>query len=177
MKIYGINTQGKYWVQRVPDISVIPWTTADEGRLVYNEADDILYYGSNTEWVQSSEITSMFNVGQKVIFASQPLPTGWTLDTGANDRVPMITNNSNKLGRKGGTWTFTSTTGGSHDHYTPSGLGRGNSLDVRGTSEIYSTVATEEHRHVISDGGSHVHTFDGTWRPSHVELIVGVYGG
>jgi len=49
MRIFGIDTKGTLLVERVASLPT--WTSEDEGRVVYNEADYQLYYGDNSHWI------------------------------------------------------------------------------------------------------------------------------
>lgn len=48
MKIYGTEVKGPLIIDKESTLSA--WTSADEGRLVYAEDTDKVYYGSNTAW-------------------------------------------------------------------------------------------------------------------------------
>jgi hypothetical protein len=201
MKFYGLELKGKFWIQRQPDITDIPWTAEDEGRLVYNEADNILYYGSNTEWVKSTQARYTFNEGQRIIFAASPLPDDWNIPNNIADMCPMITNTGSQTGDTGGNWNLTYDSdslpitiveyAGSHNHFTPDQMTGDSDSDRRGTSEIFARVAVghwhdiqegwagddygDGHKHNISFDGNHRHTFDGTWRFPHVLFTIGEY--
>ena len=171
MKFYGLELKGQFWVQRQPDLTDNPWTSEDEGRLVYNEADDILYYGGDREWVQSTQSRYTFNVGQQIIFGAPAsggvvIPDDWNIVDDIDDKVPMITNIANVCGQRGGSWSMDDimTSWHGHNHFTPDQLGLPSSTAIRGTSEIYSTVAIDTHKHTISYDSSHSHDFDDSWR-------------
>ena len=182
MNFYGLELKGKFWVQRQPDITDTPWNSDDIGRLVYNEDDDILYYGGETEWIQSTQSRFTFNVGQNVIFAvavsgGTVLPDDWNIPEDINDRIPMITNLETDVGERGGDWLLSDivVAEGSHDHFTPDQLGPPSTSSNRGTSELYKSVSIDTHKHNISFDGSHTHEFDGSWRFPHVLYTVGEY--
>ena len=184
MKFYGLELKGEFWTQRLPDITDFPWTADDEGRLVYNEADDVLYYGSDREWVQSTQARYTFNVNQQVIFGvsvsgGTALPDDWNIPDDIDDRVPMITNTSSQCGQRGGNWTMDDIiiANSSHNHFTPDDLGEASRAGKRGESEIYATAAVDSHKHTISYDGAHTHTFDGSWRFPHALWTVGEYQG
>jgi hypothetical protein len=48
MKSHGIDFIGKVLIQRVP--ALLPWTSEDPGRVVLNEADEIVYIGGSVSW-------------------------------------------------------------------------------------------------------------------------------
>lgn len=187
MKFFGLDLRGKFWIQRLPDIADNPWTEDDIGRLVFNEEDEILYYGSNDSWIQSTQSTHTFNINQQCIFCSYPLPDGWNIVSDTDDRCIRITNSGSQVGVMGGNWQFQQvidgqtqeimTYAGSHDHYTPDQMGWADSDRRRGTSEAWADCAIEEHQHVISYDGSHRHTFDGSWRFPNVKFAIGEYEG
>lgn len=47
-KIYGIEMKGAFVLEKLASLPA--WTSADEGRLVYNSTDKELYMGTNTGW-------------------------------------------------------------------------------------------------------------------------------
>jgi len=49
MEFQEIKTIGKIWIQTVA--SNPTWTTADKGRLIFNTATGLLYFGGNSAWV------------------------------------------------------------------------------------------------------------------------------
>ena len=176
MDIYGMNLRGKFWPQRLASILEDPWEDGDEGRLVYDESLQSVYFATDSEWVKVNSATNLFNVGQKLIFASSPLPTGWNIEDGHSDRVIMITSSTGQIGQQGGDWTITGvSTNGAHNHG-----GTTQTPDMvlgRGTSEIYTNAGSSTHIHTISTDGAHTHVFDGLWRPKNVQFILGVHEG
>jgi hypothetical protein len=48
MKSYGIEMQGEFVIQKVATLPA--WGASDEGRIIYVEDEDKLYYANNTEW-------------------------------------------------------------------------------------------------------------------------------
>lgn len=182
MRFFGLELKGEFWIQRLPDITGIPWTTADEGRLVYNEADDVLYYGNDREWVRSTQANYTFNVNQQIIFGldilgGTALPDDWNIPDDIDDRVPIITNLYSSCGQRGGNWTMDNiiVAAGSHNHFTPEGMGIASRAGKRGNSEIYATAAIDTHKHTISYDGVHTHAFDGSWRFPHALWTIGEY--
>ena len=62
MKAYGIEMKGDFIGEKV--LSNPAWTSADEGRMIYNETDGYYYYGSDSAWVKvakDSELGSHAN--------------------------------------------------------------------------------------------------------------------
>lgn len=131
---------------------------------------------ANKEYVDTFK-GDAFVFGQnvtKMVFASFPLPPGWTLDTTVSDRTILLTNNTSEVGKTSGSWTITGmNSAGGHNHGGTVGSPTSNAL--RGTSENTAPqVSTNAHRHSISTDGAHIHTFNGTWRPYHIKMVVGV---
>lgn len=52
--LHKIPTGGKGYIEFLDTASFPSWSSADEGRLVYNLYDDNLYFGSDTQWVTVS---------------------------------------------------------------------------------------------------------------------------
>ena len=63
MDFHRINTQGRIWIQRVDDVSLIGHTASDEGRLVYSKSDDKMYIATSTAWVVLSTKYSVLTTG------------------------------------------------------------------------------------------------------------------
>lgn len=178
MKIYGMDIRGKFWPQRLSANTTEPWTSEDEGRLLYDESLQALYFGDSSEWVKITAVGDLFNTGQKIIFASQPLPTGWNIDTSIGDKMISLTSIAGQVGNVGGTWSIGGlNNAGGHDHYPlAGGMGNPTQIMARGTSEIYAYGAWYLHQHSMIVDGAHSHSFDGLWRPANVQFIVGELG-
>lgn len=176
MKVYGtVNILGDFWPQKTSDISGVEWTAIDEGRILYDADNDHLYYGSSSEWVKLSDIDDLFSIQTTLIFAST-LPTGWNIQD-IDDKVIMLTNSTSLIGTDGGQWIITGIgNAGAHNHYTPGSMGTATpseAVKLRNGSYYASKI---QHKHTLSQE-NHSHTFDGSWRPSHVKLAIGVYQG
>jgi hypothetical protein len=174
-----VDIRGSFYPHKITDINQTPHDPdLDEGRLVWDDDIQALFYGSSTGWVRLTDANDMFNVGQKIMFASQPLPTGWNIDASLNDRVIMITDAQSQIGITGGTWTISGMrSNGGHNHFAPGGIGNPNQVLYRGVSEIYATGSFRLHKHTFTTNGAHTHTFQPTWRPAHVEFILAEYQG
>ena len=174
-----MNLRGKFWPQRLASIIEDPWVSGYEGRFLYDEDKQALYYASATEWVKLQTEFDLFDEGQKLLFVSQPLPTGWNIDTVWNDRSVLITTTGSQVGGTGGSWTITGmVSNAGHDHYPQAGgMGNPTSIQRRSTSDWYTYSAKSIHTHYITVDGAHTHTFDGQWRPSYVKVGVGVHTG
>jgi len=49
MKFYGIECKGKFTLQKLTSLPIFD-DIRDEGRLVYNESDNKIYYGTSSAW-------------------------------------------------------------------------------------------------------------------------------
>lgn len=174
MDFHRINTQGRIWIQRVDDVSLIGHTADDEGRMLYSKSDDKVYIATSTEWLILATKYSVLTAGSTLLFGSYPLPTGWNI-TSYNDAIVSITNSSGSVGSFSGGWTITGFgAAGTHDHggyatydndwmrVTQGGLYRDDLSDYEAPSYI--------HKHSIVSDGNHTHTFNGTWRPSNMKF-------
>jgi hypothetical protein len=94
MDSYGFDGKGPVLVQRVASLPA--WTSEDEGRLVYDQSIDGLYYGTSADWVLVS-ISSGIVSGVKMYFYQNTAPAGWTIDGSVADTL---------LGVKGGTGAY-----------------------------------------------------------------------
>lgn len=178
MDVHGMDLRGEFWPQRISSITDDPWQASYEGRLVYDETDQALYYASASEWVKITAVGDLFNINQKIIFASTPLPDGWNIDTSVDDSIILTTTTGTQTGDSGGTWTISGMVAdGSHDHFTPDNMSGPTTTAYAGASEIYTTAGSNSHKHSVPDDGSHTHDFDGLWRPVYVQFAVGVYSG
>lgn len=117
-----------------------------------------------------------FPGGTRGLFDQATAPTGWTRDTGINDRVCRVVSGTRA---DGGTWTI----GGgslanatlsiaqlpSHDH--PMLRNQGGSLSIQGGCCSFHTQNAVSGS--TGSGSSHPHTIsqDGTWRPLHRDII------
>lgn len=172
MKFHKIDVRGKFWLPRETSLSSVTHQGhVDEGRLFYAIAEDAIYYGDQDEWQLIARQEDVFEDETKVIMGYYPLPDYWNIDTGFNDIVPIISDTESQAGDTGGFWAIAGmSTDGSHDH---GGLTGGPTQDrVLGASEIYTTVARNNHRHSLQVDGLHSHTFDGTWRPRYKKYFM-----
>lgn len=177
MDLHGPNLRGKFWPQRISSIEDDPWIVDYEGRLVYDEDAQALYFASSSEWVKITSVGDLFNIGQKLIFLTT-LPTGWNIDAEADDRIILVTTTGDQVGDTGGSWVISGMNDdGLHDHFTPDQMSNPTSIGWAGASEIYSSAGTKTHKHIVVDGGLHSHGFQGTWRPENALFAVGVYQG
>lgn len=177
MKVYGIvNILGKFWPQRTSAISEVDWSVEDEGRILFDGDNSDFYYGSSTGWEKLESRTNVFSFGSKLIFAST-LPTNWNIDlTIESDPVVVLSGWGLLIGRRNGDWEITGMNdSGSHDHYTPDNLGVASETVEFSDDDPDEVVSAESHKHTLTYGGSHSHTFDGTWKPAYVRFVIGEY--
>lgn len=107
----------------------------------------------------------------KMMFFQTPLPPGWTVDTGYEDRTVLLTDTLASVGNKSGNWTISGmSSAGGHNHITNVAAGG----DKRGRSELAAELMSfASHTHITNVAGSHTHAFDGNWRPAYAKAIVG----
>lgn len=172
MKFHKIDIRGKIWIPNEEDLASVPHNgVVDEGRIFYSKAEDAVYYGDSDEWQLIARQEDVITDGSKAIMGNYPLPNFWNIDRGSNDVIPIISDTESEAGSYGGSWYISGLEEqGAHDHTgitsTP------NRSTLLGASELYTTVASNTHRHTIADDGLHSHTFDGTWRPRYKKYFI-----
>lgn len=176
MKFYGINSRGKFWVHRVDDISSVTHNgTEDEGRLLYNKADERLYAGSESQWIKITTRYDIFESGTKILFSSYPLPDNWTVDITYDDKMVLATSTFSEVFTSGGAWILTGMqASGNHNHGGRTG-GPTNDSSLIGASDLYAYSSKTNHTHSITADGEHQHTVTGDWRPSYIISVVATY--
>jgi hypothetical protein len=176
MKFYGIKSRGKFWVHRVADIDTVTHEgVVDEGRLLYNYADERLYAGTESEWLKVTTRYDIFESGSKILFSSFPLPDNWTIDTTYDDKMVLATSTMASVFTSGGTWMISGLQAdGAHTHGGRTGGPTNNSSKI-GRSDLYAYSSTTNHTHPITSDGEHQHTIDGSWRPSYIISVVATY--
>lgn len=114
-------------------------------------------------------------------FYQNTIPTGWTLDTAFDDRVPIVETTQAQGGSTGGSWAITGLTADWHTHgFTPAGtLGASSSNLLRGDGLGGIYVAMPDHVHAftgafgITNGPSTTNvSSSGGWRPNFVKVLV-----
>ncbi|HRR49272.1 MAG TPA: hypothetical protein P5293_04895 [Bacteroidales bacterium] len=117
MDSYGFNNQGPFYVQR--EATLPAWSASDEGRLIYDESADSLYYGTSTDWVLVS-ISSGIVSGVKMYFYQNTAPVGWTIDVSVADALIGVKGGTSSFnvagGNLAGTWTQPGHTHMTADH-------------------------------------------------------------
>lgn len=182
MKIYGrMDNRGKLWIQRVNSIGDVQWVVDDIGRIIYAKSTDSLYFGGTSGWVKITDADDLFNIGQKLLFFSYPLPDGWTLktDSSFDDRAVIITNDGGQVNSKGGSWVITGMQEQTlpHNHYAPLNVSQPTTFANIGSSDFYAICSDRYHRHHISLDGKHTHDFTGEWRMKWAKACEGEYTG
>lgn len=139
---------------------------------------DIVTLEGNVATLQST-ITQKprMDIGTKTLFHQAAAPTGWTQDTGVNDRVIRVTSGTGA--GTGGSWTISGVTvnghslsvaelpSHTHDALVESGGGFNRANSGTGTFGTGASAAT-------GSGSAHSHglTADGAWRPAYTDVIV-----
>ncbi|GAG02888.1 unnamed protein product, partial [marine sediment metagenome] len=69
-------------------------------------------YWTGLAWISATQ--GSIPSGSKMLFIQDTVPTGWTLDESANDRVIRVVNVAASGGVEGGSWTITGISGDGH---------------------------------------------------------------
>ena len=143
-------------------------------------------YYNGSAWVPAS-YSGAIPSGSKMLFIQDSVPTGWTLDVSANDKVIRVVNVAASGGVVGGSWTISGMSGDGHaltvsempphDHVLRYS---GDSSPGSGTYQVSllrNSANPQTSLNPIEDTGggtSHAHgiTSDGTWRPSYINAII-----
>lgn len=114
-------------------------------------------------------------------FYQATIPTGWTLNTSFDDRVPIVETTQAQGANTGGGWTITGLSADSHTHtYTPAGTnGTSTVNELRGDGLGGILVAMPSHTHTFTgslgstSGPSTTNVSSGGgWRPNFVKVLV-----
>jgi hypothetical protein len=176
----------KFKVGDDDDRNAIP--SPGEGMLFIRDdlPEPSIEYFNGLAWVAASS-SGTIPVGSKMLFIQNTVPTGWTLDVAANDRVIRVVNVAASGGAVAGSWTISGISGDGHqlsieempqhDHLLrysgdPSpGAGtfqvsllRNATTPLTSLNPIEDTGGGEAHGHTISS--------DGVWRPSYINAII-----
>lgn len=89
MKAHEIDMVGRFWAQRA---AVPAWAAADEGRVIYDSSNKLLYFGNNSAWKR-------LTVGDESTFALKAADNNWTATQSPN------VDNSIALGQVAKRWT------------------------------------------------------------------------
>jgi len=107
-KFFKIDIRGKNWLQRVNGVAA--WTAADEGRMLYDEADEQVKFGNSSEWSNAGQYNDV-PVNTILLIDSDTQLAGYTLLDNKDDMAVYITKGSGAGGeaggsdKSGGTWT------------------------------------------------------------------------
>ena len=174
MDFHEINIQGKFWIERIDDISLIGHTADDESRLVYSKSDERVYIGTSTEWRVLAIEYSVMSKGTKMLFGSYPLPTGWNITTTLSDLMVLITITGSSIGSFSGSWTITGMQNSdAHDHGGWTGIGD-QAANVRKYDVHRVTRPDGSHKHSILPDGIHSHPLiNSLWRPEYIKFSEG----
>jgi hypothetical protein len=174
MRFDKVKVQGKFWIEAGNHLTKQHKTGIDEGRLLYDNVDQHLYFGANSDWSKVAGFNDVFATNTTTLFGNWPLPFGWNIITNKNDMCLILTSTGGSVGTIAGQWVITGIdTQGSHDHGGVSGSAIG-SVRV-GDSSSSGRVQLVAHTHTISSDGLHTHGFIGAWRPAYVKFIEGRY--
>jgi hypothetical protein len=151
MRFHGIEMVGKFINQKVADESALVHSASDEGRAIYDEATEEMFFASSSDWVQlisSTNVITEIPSNSIILFESNTQITGWTLLTDQDDDVVYITKGSVAGGETGGTaksggtytyshnHTYTNSTG-THNHKYYQASGNGYTWDPDGVTQYY----------------------------------------
>lgn len=111
-------------------------------------------------------------------FYQATIPTGWTLETGFDDRVPLVEATQAQGGASGGSWTITGLTAVAHQHGQQGTFAttfKGQDASIAGPA---GTGFTSGHDHIVTLSGftatasANGVTSNGAWRPLYVKVLV-----
>jgi hypothetical protein len=135
-------------------------------------------YYNGVGWVAASSGGAIPS-GSKMLFIQDTVPTGWTLDVSANDRVIRVVDVEASGGVEGGSWTISGISGDGHElsisempSHTHSIRGGTRIFDPSGFSDTIGVSTVQSG--ATGGGAAHTHTVssDGTWRPSYINAII-----
>lgn len=149
----------------------------------------IEYYNEGLgEWVAASQERTDIPSGSKMLFIQDTVPTGWTLDVTANDRVIRVTAILGEGGDAAGSWTITDLVADphmlsveempSHDHDIHGGKSGDNSPEYNFNGPDGSNNPADSNSgrptELAGEGEAHAHTVSsgGLWRPSYINAII-----
>lgn len=115
----------------------------------------------------------------KLSFYQNTIPTGWTLDTSFDDRVPIVETTQAQGGTTGGSWTISGLTADSHTHAVSGACTVGTpTTTVEVVAGTPGQGAGQSHIHSVtfsvSSGGPTTTgvSSGGGWRPAYVKVLV-----
>jgi hypothetical protein len=144
-------------------------------------------YWDGDAWQSATADRVDIPAGSKMLFIQNTVPTGWTLDVTANDRVIRVTSVGAEGGDTAGTWVISGLSVDPHkleisemprhDHDIRGGGGGDNNRqynsfgpDGSKNNDNVSGRNTE----FEGDDGTHTHglTSGGSWRPSYINALI-----
>ena len=154
-RYYKLDIRGKNWLQRVNGVPA--WTADDEGRMVYDEADEQVKFGNASEWSNAGQYNDV-PLNTILLIDSDTQLQGYTLLTNKDDIAVYITKGSVAGGQAGGTdYTGGTWTQPNHTHTQPTHVHNVGShvhsvaAHTHTTSAVALTVAQlASHRHAGS---------------------------
>ena len=87
MRFHEIDMRGKLWLQKVTGVP--SWTSADDGRFIYETVTKTVYFGTDTKWVPVYSFQKIKVSGQSDIDAGDPIDT-LTLSAGVGMTLTTV---------------------------------------------------------------------------------------
>jgi hypothetical protein len=173
MKFYKVQMLGRFIAEMV-SVSALSYNASlDEGRIVYNEDTNTLYFGDNTQFgpvgqggIPATEI---------ILFEKNTAVSGYTLLTSVDDETVFISKGAGSVIGPGatsvGTWTQSghTHTGPSHTHTATTDAGTYTNDDPR--PGVDGTPVQRVHTHALTTtsdgtGATGSSATANTWRPA-----------
>ena len=136
-RFYGIEMQGKFTNQKVADASALVWQASDEGRSVYDETTNSIWFADSTAWAAVSGVEA----GSAMWFYQDSAPIGWTIVATIAADTALGVNSSGGTYTTGGTIEGTWTIAG-HTH------------GVSGEVLTINQMPAHEHDHIADSQAS-----------------------
>lgn len=152
MRFHGIEMKGKFTNQKVADASALVHQASDEGRTLYDETTDEMFFADSSDFYQLISTKSIGSYeeipsGTAMWFYEDSAPTGWTISAAAEDAILAVKYAA------GGTWT----TGGT--------------IQGTWTLPIHAhSVYDHNHRWKDYQAVNTVYTFDAAGNPINMRL-------
>lgn len=143
--------EGPYIAEKVS--SLPSWTSADEGRIVYDETTKLIYYGDDSSWIEASKAA-----GTIEMFAGLPgsIPSGYLLCDGS---VLSTVTYARLFAAIGYTW------GGGGGSFNLPDMSEKGPYGPGGGRSVGDTDGDEtkdiSHTHTIAAEANHDHNFSG----------------
>ena len=147
MDLYEINSEGALYIEKVSTLPI--WHAIDEGRILYDENTNLLYFADSSRWTGAGA----FESGTVMLFGNTTAPIGWTRKTDWQDNAMFCFSATGTPGNGGNVNPQSA-----HTHSAPSHTH---------TMQNH-THATTGHQLTISEMPSHNHTYVGSHEDDHV---------